>query len=255
MSRENTKPKVLYGVVIAIVVLSALGVLTALFLPARAVSRVAGLRNQSLANLQRIAAAMLRYEQDHGHLPAAAVTGPDGSTKHSWRIELLPYLGERKLYDQYRLNEPWDSQHNKRLIKQMPAVYQSPGNDSSGMAAYFVPVGPRTLFGNADGPKLSEIQDDRAATIMLADAKREIPWTKPEDIVVDLENDDGLPSLGGLQKLAYLFAFADGTVDCVFNDLDKDELKKMLTIAGGEFVEVPDWRPLSPRPGIQKGEK
>ena len=41
---------------------------------------------------------------------------------HSWRVELLPYLDQNDLYGQYRMNEPWDSENNKKVLEQMPAV-------------------------------------------------------------------------------------------------------------------------------------
>ena len=32
----------------------------------------------------------------------------------SWRVALLPYVGEGKLYAEFKLDEPWDSAHNKK---------------------------------------------------------------------------------------------------------------------------------------------
>ena len=41
----------------------------------------------------------------------------------SWRVHLLPYLGEEELYRRFRHAEPWFSDHNSKLIERMPAVY------------------------------------------------------------------------------------------------------------------------------------
>jgi hypothetical protein len=246
MIQRDAKCGAAHHFLVAGLAVVGVGVLIALLFPANATSRNAALRNQSLNNLKIIAEAMLRYERKHGHLPPAVITGPDGKTQHSWRVELLPYLGQQKLYDEYRLMEPWDSEHNKALIERMPEVYQSPGSNSTGTAAYFVPIGKGTLFGSENGTKLGEIQDNPLTTIMLLDAKREIPWTKPEDIEIDLERAHALPKVGGLQMAVFLVAFADGTVDCFDNELDPAKMREMLTIAGGEQVDVPDRRPLSP---------
>ena len=40
------------------------------------------------------------------------------------RVHVLPYLPQSELYNQFNLNEPWDSPHNKGLIARMPAVYR-----------------------------------------------------------------------------------------------------------------------------------
>ena len=42
----------------------------------------------------------------------------------SWRVAILPHLGEEELYKEFKLDEPWDSKHNKKLIAKIPKVYQ-----------------------------------------------------------------------------------------------------------------------------------
>src|SRR5262249_19374530 len=54
-------------------------------------------------------------------LPPAASYDLQGKGLQSWRVHLLPFLGEDKLYKEFRLNEPWDSDHNKKLLSRMPA--------------------------------------------------------------------------------------------------------------------------------------
>src|SRR5438132_522263 len=34
----------------------------------------------------------------------------------SWRVLILQYIEETPLYLQFKLDEPWDSEHNKKLI-------------------------------------------------------------------------------------------------------------------------------------------
>lgn len=50
-------------------------------------------------------------------------------------------------FKEFKLGEPWDSAHNRRLLPRWPQVYQLPGkpNDGQGMTYYQVFVGPRTL--------------------------------------------------------------------------------------------------------------
>jgi hypothetical protein len=82
-------------------------------------------------------------------LPPAVVTDKTGRPLYSWRVLLLPFLHEESLFNQFHLDEPWDSEHNKTLIEKMPAVYRSPyerGSGRPGFTFYQVFVGPGTAF-------------------------------------------------------------------------------------------------------------
>src|SRR5262249_4962635 len=78
----------------------------------------AGARMQSQDNLRQLALAMHNYHTAHNHLPPASSGGG-----LSWRVALLPYLGEEKLYKEFHLDESWESEHNQGLIKKMPRVF------------------------------------------------------------------------------------------------------------------------------------
>lgn len=82
-------------------------------------------RMESSNNLKQIALACHNYESAHTALPNNSY-GPDGKPLLSWRVHILPYIEEENLYRQFRTNEPWDSQHNIRLLSQMPRVYATP---------------------------------------------------------------------------------------------------------------------------------
>jgi hypothetical protein len=70
---------------------------------------------------------MHNYNDVNAHLPLAATTDKKGKALLSWRVALLPYLEEQELYKQFKLDEPWDSAHNKKLLSKMPAVFAPPG--------------------------------------------------------------------------------------------------------------------------------
>jgi hypothetical protein len=97
-------------------------------------------RKTSADNLKALMLAMHNYHDTYRHFPPAVVHGRDGQggPPHSWRVALLPFLNEHKLYNEYRFDEPWDSEHNKQLLAKMPSVFRSPldAQDSTN-AAYF----------------------------------------------------------------------------------------------------------------------
>ena len=111
----------------------------------------------------------------------AALTPP-----MSWRVALLPFLGQKGLYEQYKPNEPWDSEANTKVLKQMPDVFRHPSSPAdSTETGYLGVAGKHGAFG-IDLPKtLGRITDGTSDTIFLIETKSGIPWTKPEDLLLD----------------------------------------------------------------------
>jgi hypothetical protein len=180
-------------------------------------------RMERMTNLEQIGAAMHAYAEEHdGRFPPAARRDKDGKALLSWRVLILPYLGEKALYDEFRLDEPWDSPHNLPLLGRMPAVYGStwasrlPPDHTS----FQVFVGPGTPFEIAKGPRLKDdFPDGSHETILVIEAAQTVPWTKPADL--DYDPHGPLPPLGPadeprlpywLDRGAYHFALADGSV-------------------------------------------
>ena len=197
-------------------------------------------RTQSVNHMKQLALAMHNYHAMHGHFPSAVVTGPDGRTPHSWRVELLPFLDQKPLYQQYRMDEPWDSASNRKVLESRPEVFGYPGSgDDPTHAAYFAVVGPNTIFpADGKGTEIREIRDGTTTTILVVEAKRPIPWTKPEDIPLD--PDGPPPKFGGFQSQfrGYNVSFADGSVRFLLDTIDANTLKALFTRAGGEVINI-----------------
>jgi len=91
-----------------------------------AIPREPGARTQSQSRLKQMALAFHSYMEQHGRLPPAAICDAKGRPLLSWRVALLPFIAQGELYRQFKLDEPWDSPHNIKLLDQMPATYDSP---------------------------------------------------------------------------------------------------------------------------------
>ncbi len=162
--------------------------------------------------LARLARGMRAYHDHYKHFPPAVVLGPDGKTPQSWRVALLPFLGDdaRRVYAQYKPDQPWDSPANKKLLDQMPDVFRSPYDDpKSTESAFYVLVGRGTVFEGSKGVKLSEIIDDASMTLLIVEARRNVPWTKPEDLAYDPKKP--ILELGGFVQGVFSGAMADGS--------------------------------------------
>ena len=144
-----------------------------------------------------------------GTFPPAVVYGPDGKPWHSWRVLILPYLGQNDLYRSYDFNQPWDSPKNRKLLDRMPDVYREPayGEAKGSFAHYAALVGEDTCFpskrptrpDDMGGRGMMHITDGSSNSMMVAPVEpgRKIPWTKPEDIVVG-PDFPGLGKPGGI---------------------------------------------------------
>jgi hypothetical protein len=215
-------------------------VLIALLLPAVQAAREAARRAQCTNNLKQIGLAMHNYHDVYGSFPPRAVKDPSGKPLLSWRVLLLPYLEEQNLYNQFRLDEPWDSPTNRPLAEAMPNLFKCPSNPTlpPGMTAYEVVAGPNTIFPDGEGGRsairFADITDGTSNTILVGEAGRPVRWTEPDDIPIDTtEQNFGFSSLhrGGWNIL-----MGDGAVRFLKNSIAPAVLKALLSRNGGEVI-------------------
>jgi hypothetical protein len=233
-------------------------ILVGLLLPAVQKVREAANRMASQNNLKQVALAVHNYHATNGCLPPAVVYDAQGKPLYSWRVLLLPYLGEGALYQQFRLEEPWDSPQNKALLPLMPRMYLDPSRPDTGdgTTTYLALTGKGTVFESdpqnglvplKDNPKLfrakpllsfKDIPDGTSNTIMIAEAADPVPWTKPED----LEYAPGrpLPSFSKIRPLGFNAAFVDGSVRWLPRTAPEQTLRALISRNGGEVINWND---------------
>lgn len=215
----------------------------ALLLPAVQSARGAAQRTQGMNNLKQIALAMHNFHDVYRGFPAAYNTDKDGKPLLSWRVHLLPFLEAAPLYQQFHLDEPWDSEHNNQLIAQMPATYRAPGSKAEpGKTVYVGPRGKEFVFVEPKAPGsrtpvgtgLANIPDGTSNTIMVVEASdaQAVVWTQPEDFEPTAENP--FKGLVGLRPGGFLAALCDGSVRFIAASLDARMLWALFTKAGGE---------------------
>ena len=216
------------------------GVGAALLLPAVQAARAAARRTQSMNNQKQIGLALHNFLDVTKGFPASASYDAHGKPLLSWRVYMLPYVGETELYNSFHLDEAWDSEHNKALIARMPAVFQNPDmpDVEPGKTVYLAAVGDKGAIQPKQGTAISEITDGTSNTIMgvEASADRAVIWTKPGDWSPDA--NDPLAGLFRRPGDIFLVLFADGSVRAVSaKPTDAENFKAMLTRNGGEVVK------------------
>lgn len=140
-------------------------------------------RLRCLQRLATLGQALERYRADHGAQPPLARRDGAGRPLLSWRVELLPYLGHEELYRAFRLDEPWDSPHNRALLARMPEVYRCPEEPAApGATCYLAAVATRCA--GAAWPRDPGVRPAGAsytALVAVVNAPAAVAWTRPAE--------------------------------------------------------------------------
>jgi hypothetical protein len=193
------------------------------------------IRTQSVNHLKQLGLAAHNYYSVEKKLPASAVFDKNGKPLLSWRVLLLPYLEQANLFKEFHLDEPWDSEHNKKLLESIPAVYRVDRDDlKPGETPYVAFTGKGTVFEGTKGITLRDIDDGTSNTLLFVESARPVPWTKPEDLVYDA--DKPLPKLGILPT-GFNGGFCDGSVRWFKASLPEKVLRALITRNGHEPID------------------
>lgn len=192
-----------------------------------------GLKN----NLKQFGLAMHNMHDTYGQFPDDDGIDNEHKGNLSWRVWMLPYLEQGNLFNEFQLDEPWDSDHNKTLIEKMPAIFESPGVTEKGKTSIHVFTGEGAPFAGDEGPGIQNITDGTSNTIMLvlAGADKADVWTKPGGL--DFDPKDPVKALGKIDK-QFLVGFMDGSVRSLAADINPVSLTSLITQAGGEVVDA-----------------
>jgi hypothetical protein len=192
-------------------------------------------RAQAANNLKQTVLAFHNFMDANGKFPSPVMVHKSGK-QYSWRIAILPYIGEQELYDKYDFNQEWDSPHNQEVTAHMPDVFRSDSDDKdSTNTSWFMLSGPDGIFDGENAKGFAQITDGTSNTIIAVEAKRNVHWAKPEDIQIDAKR--GLPQLGGYFENGFNAAMADGSVRFISDKVDPDDLWKLYTASGGEVFD------------------
>ncbi len=227
-------------------------------------------RSQSLTecqnHLKQILLAMHCYLDSNGYFPPVYTVNANGRPLHSWRVLLLPYLEQTALYDQIRLDEPWDSDWNRQFHDQMPEVFRCEAaldecTNPQSETVYSLITGPdsnplplsntkssRQMNGRR-GMSMEMITDGTSNTMAIAERKKPVCWMQPND--ADISDaaayegihvaDNGIGAHHGVGPHDQTpVAMYDGSARNIPISLPLDILKAMITRAGGETVSLYD---------------
>lgn len=207
--------------------------------PAIAKAADAANRTSRRNDMKQIGLAFHNYHDVYRHFPAVDANGEkdEAAIKGkglSWRVHLLPFLEYAPLYEQFKMDEAWDSEHNKALIPQMPAVF---GMNPEGKTSVHVIVGEGLAF-NKDkpGPQIRDYIDGTSNTILAVKAGDDTAeiWTKPGGLKFNAE--DPHAALGNIGEM-FMALICDGSVRDISKSIDKTNLSNLIQHNDGNPVD------------------
>lgn len=185
-------------------------------------------------NLRMIALAFHNYHDVYGKLPRADGDGEGRKTGLSWRVHILPFIEEAPLYQQFHLDEAWDSPHNKALVEKMPAFFRTPGVKEPGKTALHVFTGKGTAFEGKQGKKFEDFTDGLSNSLAAVAAAPEtaVEWTKPGGLEFDPKTCRDL--LGKFESPGIQVVMADGAVRSIASTIRVEALALLIQINDGQ---------------------
>lgn len=213
------------------------GIVAGMLLPAVQSARTAARRMSMSNNMKQVMLAMHNYHSAFKQLPTSAILDDDGKPLLSWRVAILPFIEEHALYEKFHLDEPWDSENNLPLSKQLPLVFQLPGVQlPPGKTVIHAVVGEDIGMRPLKKTQFRDFLDGLSNSILIVEGTPQsaVVWSKPEDLEIDL--DDPLDGLKGSTNRGFHVGMTDGAVKFITDSVDTELFKKMLTRAGKEVI-------------------
>jgi type II secretory pathway pseudopilin PulG len=130
-----------------LVVIAIIGILVALLLPAIQAAREAARRTECSNKIKQICVALHNYHDTHRALPIGASNRTQGL---SWHVAILPFIEEDAAYQEFNLNERFDSGTNRPLTRREMDAWLCPSgteitaddNNSDFTTHYYGSMGP-----------------------------------------------------------------------------------------------------------------
>jgi len=245
-----------------LVVITIIGILIALLLPAVQAAREAARRMSCTNNLRQMGIGLHNYHAALDCFPPGGIeVGPayPQGRMFAWCVFLLPYIEQQPLYEQIRLDKRYDAPENAAAAGTVLKVFLCPS--ASGGSRRLVQGRGATDYGGIYGERISgpnsppkgtmlydraisiaEIRDGTSNTLIVSeDAEwKDGQWISALNVfdqayainkAPDVENDIRSRHPGGANGL-----FCDGSVRFLKETMDLATLAAICTRARGEVV-------------------
>ncbi len=213
-------------------------------------AELAAARAEARNDLRQLGIGLHAFEDINGYFPVGFLDSSGKKLGLSWRVQILPFIEEGELYKEFKLDEPWDSEHNKKLIRRMPKHFalksmSDPrgythlrGFSGDGMLSFNPPNQPQPGL-PARGTRFADAQDGTSNTILVAEVEEPTIWTKPDEIAFQYHGQQPTPRLGGVFEDGATILLADGSVMFLKNSIPDATIRALISRHDGMVISIP----------------
>lgn len=172
--------------------------------------------------------AIQRYATEHGRYPPAYIADKDGKPMHSWRVLIWPYLERNKAFRQYRWDEPWNSENNRKLADQMPRALRCPHDSESEPyeTSFLLLAGPGTWFEGDASPRVDELPKPEKTILLIEAAGEKVHWMEPRDL--DLSRFADEASVRTFHRHGKTCGLADGSIQVLKDEATVGDIRPFV---------------------------
>lgn len=159
----------------------------------------------------------------------------------SWRVELLPYVGEAQLYGQFKHDQAWNSAANRSLADRRVEAYADSSVVSDTRYRGF--TGSNTMFEPYYKTRVSSVMDGTSNTILFVEATDTVKWAEGNDIRYEAgfpepPTAQPLPAIGRFGSSTALVVMVDGSVRRVNKAIDPMVFRRLVGRADGMVTDT-----------------
>ncbi len=207
---------------------------------ANAAPQEASSEKDIIDKLVQLGRAMRRYHEIYRQFPVKSLPewmDEQGTPRLSWRVHLLPFLDQEALYKEFHLDEPWDSPHNRKLLRRMPEVYRTFSGKEPKTVLHVI-SGADALFGSEHPPSVRRIPDGPSNTILalVTAADQAEYWTRPTGPQFSAEAP--LSAIGRQLPPKIYCVMADGSPLTLPSTVAPETFAALVTPRGGEIADA-----------------
>ncbi|MDR1477872.1 MAG: DUF1559 domain-containing protein [Planctomycetaceae bacterium] len=194
---------------------------------------------QKIEQLRNLTDTSIQYDRLNKKFPQP-IRDADGKQLLSWRVAVLPLIGQQELYNKFNLKEAWNSPANLQLVEQIPAPFAPiDGNIAKGKTQIqrFASAGTPLADENLT---ITSIKQPRTTLLLTqTSAESAIEWTKPDELVYDENN---VEKIFGKSIVGITFAGLPILQDLLpkDNQQSKEQRAQLSAFIKGEELPAPN---------------
>jgi hypothetical protein len=193
---------------------------------------------QKVEQLKNLAQITTQYEKLNKKFPQA-IRDADNKPLLSWRVNILPLIGQQELYDSFNRKESWDSPTNLPLVEKIPQIFLPiDDNIAKGktQAQRFTSTGTPLSDANLT---LSQVKQPHTTLLLVqTSANNAIEWTKPDELNFE---EDKIKDILGNSIIGVTFSGSPIVQTFIPSDNphSKDQLAFIASLIKGAELKLP----------------